>query len=411
MTVLRISLTILVLSLIGIVAFAADNSGRINGKITTVDGDVLEGLIRWDKNEANWVDVLNGSKDLRDSRDRSRRGRRRYDDARKEYSVFGMTISSDGFGYTAQSGIRFGHIRTMHVVDDDVVRLELKSDQEVEMFNGSTDIGTSIREIVIEDDREGEIELSWDDIDRIDFEASRSTEESRFGERLYGVVTTRRGDEFTGFICWDVDELFSEDVLDGEERGRDRRIRFGKIASIERYSSKGATVILKSGDEMVLRGTNDVNSENRGIIVSDPGFGQVIIPWDEFDIVKFGDASRQVSYDKFDGGRPLRGTVYTEDGDEYQGQIRWDDDEEYTWELLDGEYRDLEFDIELGLIRKIEKKSYRASLVTTLDGREFQLRGSNDVDEDNKGIFILLADGDEVEVDWDEFERVEFSSR
>ena len=42
----------------------AENEGRIYGKITTTDGDILEGLIRWDKNEGNWVDILNGTKDL-----------------------------------------------------------------------------------------------------------------------------------------------------------------------------------------------------------------------------------------------------------------------------------------------------------------------------------------------------------
>ena len=36
----------------------AENEGRIYGKITTTDGDVYEGLIRWDKNEGNWVKNL-----------------------------------------------------------------------------------------------------------------------------------------------------------------------------------------------------------------------------------------------------------------------------------------------------------------------------------------------------------------
>ena len=41
-----------------VAVIAADNSGRIYGKITTVDGDVFEGLIRWDKNEAAWVEKI-----------------------------------------------------------------------------------------------------------------------------------------------------------------------------------------------------------------------------------------------------------------------------------------------------------------------------------------------------------------
>jgi hypothetical protein len=297
----------------------------------------------------------------------------------------------------------------MEVVDDERVLLELKSGQEIELYNGSTDIGTGIREIVIEDKSEGELELTWDDIDRIEFVSSETNEQSNLGDRLFGTLTTRRGDEFTGYICWDVDEIFSGDILDGEEKNRDRNVRFGTIAAIERYSSKGATIKLKSGDDMVLRGTNDVNSGNRGIIVSDKDFGQVRVGWDEFERLEFSDPDYVLSYDKFDGGRPLQGTVYTEDGDKYNGTIRWDNDEEHSWELLDGEYRGMEFDIEFGLIKQIEKKSFRASIITVWSGREFTLRGSNDVDEDNKGIFITLDNGEEVSIDWDEFERVEFA--
>lgn len=393
----------------------ADNSGRIYGKITTVDSDVLEGLIRWDKNEGSWVDILNGQKELsrKNLRDVERKTRRKYSSSRS-IKIFGIKIADDDSRYTswsnmAQSGIRFGHIKTMEFVDDDRVLLVLKSGEEVEMENYSTDIGTGIREIIIEDLKEGEVELVWDDIETIEFMPASTTEKSVYGERLYGTLTTRRGDTFSGYVCWDIDELFEEDVLDGEENKRTRKVKFGKIASISRYSSSGATVVLKTGEEMVLRGTNDVDSDNRGIVISDPDLGDVVVKWDDFDKLEFKTAPRQVKYDDFDGGRPLRGTVYTEDGSSYKGTVRWDNDEEYTWEILDGDNRDIEFNIEFTKIKEIKRKSYRGSEVTLWDNRMFYLRGSNDVDEDNKGIIITLDDGDEVVVEWDEFNRLEFT--
>ncbi|HSG29270.1 MAG TPA: hypothetical protein VLA34_12375, partial [Candidatus Krumholzibacterium sp.] len=97
------------------------------------------------------------------------------------------------------------------------------------------------------------------------------------------------------------------------------------------------------------------------------------------------------------------------DGDEYTGTIRWDDDEEYTWELLDGNYRDMEFNVEFGNIAEIHKKGSRSAIVILKNGREFRLRGSNDVDEDNKGIFIDTGSGDEEEIFWDDFVKVVFS--
>jgi len=267
----------------------ADNAGRIYGKIETIDGDTFEGLIRWDKNEGSWVDMLDGSRD-RDDRERDRRyrsDRRKYRRGRSSISLFGIRIgNNDNYIYmsssTSQSGIRFGHLKSLEVIDDDRALLTLKSGKEVEFFNGSTDIGTSIREIVIEDINEGEIEFSWDDIELIEFADTDFDEPSNFGERLYGTLTTRRGDEFSGFVCWDMDELFESDILDGDQKRRSRKIRFGKIASIARYSSSGAEVVLKNGDEMLLRGSNDVDDDNKGIIITDDDGDEVYVDWEDF---------------------------------------------------------------------------------------------------------------------------------
>jgi hypothetical protein len=404
-------------SLVVAIAFAvqADNSGRIYGTIETVDGETFEGLIRWDKNEGSWVDVLDGTRD-RDDRDidRRRSRRRSYRNRGSRINLFGINIGRSDNDYfsssSSQSGIRFGHISRLEVLGDDRALLVLKSGEEVEFYNGSTDIGSSIREIVIEDVDEGEIEFSWDDIEVVEFSQADTNEPSNFGERLYGTLITRRGDEFTGFVCWDVDELFERDVLDGDEKRRSRKIRFGKIASIARYSSSGAEIVLTNGDEMLLRGSNDVDDDNRGIIISDPAFGQIKVEWDEFDRIDFKKLENQVKYSAFDGGRKIRGTVYTEDGDEYTGEICWDDDEQFTWEILNGSHRDNEYDIEFGLIKEIEKNSRRTCDVTVSDGRVFTLGGSNDVNNDNKGILIIDEDGDDVYIDWEDFERAVFEN-
>lgn len=404
---------------LGITALAltasADNSGRIYGKIYTVDGDVLEGLIRWDKNEGNWFDMLDGTKELpRHAYGDRDDGRRRYSDREKSIELFGVDVvkwGSSNWDRSAQSGVRFGHIKELEVTGDDEVRLLMKSGQEIELTGGSGDIGRGNREIVIEDSDQGEYELVWDDIDRIEFTTPPGNQQSSFGERLYGTLKTRRGDEFTGYVCWDVDELFTNDELDGEDRGRNRSIQFGLIDAIERYSSSGATVYLQNGDKVLLRETNDVDEGNRGIIISDLTFGQVIVGWDEFDRLDFKTVGPSVSYDDFKPSSKNYGTVYTEDGASHTGEIVWDNDEEATWEILDGEYHDIDFDIEFGLIQKIEKNNYRSSDVTISDGRVFRLRGSNDVDEDNKGVFIKTDDGEWVEVDWYDFARVEFAKR
>ena len=241
----------------------ADSSGRIYGTLTTVDGDTYTGLIRWDKNEASWVDVLDGTKEM--PKARAEGTPRKYREKRTSIEIFGLKIGGAnvnwGDAFAAQSGIRFGHLKSLEAVDDDKAMLTLKSGEQIEFAGGSTDIGSDVREVIVEDAKEGEIEFVWSDINRIDFAQGPSDLTSDFGERLYGTVTTRRGDTFTGFVAWDVDEALGNDVLDGEENGRSRKIKFDKIASIERYSSNGATVTLKTGESMLLRETNDVNDK------------------------------------------------------------------------------------------------------------------------------------------------------
>ena len=384
---------------------AQDMAGRIYGRITTDDGDVFEGVIRWDRNEASWVDILNGSKVRYANRQSSTR------EPRRRIEIFGVTVyeGDGGSSSTRTSGIRFGHIQTMEPLGSNSALLTLQSGEGVEFRNGSTDLGSDIREILVEDPERGEVELRWRDIESIDFFQAPDDAVSNYGYRLYGTLFTRNGYEFEGFICWDVDEVLSTDVLDGnDESGRRRKIRFGNIARIQRESSSSALVVLNNGEEVILRGTNDVNSDNNGILVLDPNLGQVEVHWNDFEEVVFSEPEYVPTFDDFAYSGPMSGTVYARDGDVFEGDIIWDNDEAYAWELLDGDLDDLEFDIEFGKIRSIERISSRAAEVTLFDGRTFELRDSNDVDDDNDGIYVLDADGNETRLSWREFERVVF---
>lgn len=387
-------------------AAADDVDGRIYGRVHTTDGEVFEGIIRWDRNEASWVDLLNGTKVMYD-RSRSSSGGRRIE-------IFGVTVYEDNTGSsrTKTSGIRFGHIKTLKPLGNDSALLTLQSGEEVEFKNGSTDIGTDIREIIVEDAERGEVELKWRDIESIDFMQAPQEAYSEYGERIFGTLITRSGYEFTGFICWDVDEVLSTDMLDGNDDSRRRRkIRFGNIESISRNSSSSARVVLTNGEDVVLRGTNDVNHDNNGILVLDPQLGQVEVDWDDFDEVVFSVPDYVPTYSDFTRSGFLEGVVYSRDGDTFEGLIRWDNDESSGWEMLNGEMEDLVFDIEFGKIRTIERISSRGAEVVLFDGRSFELRDSNDVNDDNNGIYILDANGNETKISWRDFDRVVFDKR
>ncbi len=403
------SILLVVLS-VPILQAQASGQDRLYGKITTRDGEILEGLIRWGSNEAGWIDLFNGNKEIpREYRDEIHDLMDQRQEESTGFTFLGIRFGDDPDSYhrSSSSAIRFGHLRTIEVTGRNQATLTLKSGAKVEFDGGSSDMGRSLT-ATIEDKKDGTKELEWRDIELIEFRRTPEGTVSEFGSRLYGTVKTRKGVEFTGYVTWDADEVLAQDVLDGEERGRTQKIAFAEISSIRRQGWNGATVTLKTGEAKDLDGTNDVDDDNRGIYVSDPAFGQINIGWEEFEELVLKENPGSAGYDSFTKSKHLSGTVYTEDGVAHKGRIRWDNDEEYTWEMLDGEGRDTDFDIEFGLVKSIEKNPRRGALVTVSDGRTFDLSRSNDVDEDNKGIIIEKSTGGKILVLWEDFERVVF---
>jgi hypothetical protein len=351
-------------------------ANRLYGTVLTHDGASVTGYIRWDRNEGSWSDVLDASKP------RPR-------------------------GSASASCIRFGHVQRIDVRSGDEAELTLKSGEHVVLDGRATDLGSGLRALVVEMPGGSVAELGWKDLERVEF--AEAPADAPPSSRLFGTLETRSGLEFTGYVAWDVDEIYTSDVLDGDdETGERQRIPFGAIATIERESPRSARVTLHDGSTLGLHGTNDVDRSNGGISVSDPALGQVEVDWDGFDRVRFHDEGEEAAFTAFDGGAPLRGTLVTRDGEELVGEIVWDDDESFTWEMLNGEADGVTFDIELGQISSIRRVSDGAR-VTLRDGRSFTLSGSNDVDGDNRGIVVRNGSGAH-EIDWEDFAELRLGS-
>lgn len=373
----------------------ATAKGSLYGKIYTDDGDVYTGAMRWDKNENFWDDVLDARKDKKV----------RAISARKEVKILGLKISKSGEWNSVRSefSIPFGHIASIEPARGERVDLELKSGEVIVVREGA-DMGDSMRGLIVYDEEQGEVNLDWKSVDRIEFSGDST---NRDNQRLYGTVQTRRA-KFTGYIVWDRDESLVGDILDGEAGGKKYKIPFAKIKHIRRKGSKASEITLANGRTHVLRGTNDVNDENRGIDITVPGVGKVEVGWDQFREVHFENPPGSLAYNEFDGGSLLHGTVETADGDTYEGQIIWDNDEEYSWEALNGETVGVDFAILFENIASIERASRQAAEVVLHNGNTFILEGSNDVDSDNKGIVVIEEDGSEVQIGWKEFHRATF---
>ena len=281
----------------------------------------------------------------------------------------------------------------------------MRNGEEIFVENGSNDFGA---EITVMDDELGKMKFKWSRVETVEYMNTPKRLNSKLGDVIYGTVEYYGG-ELTGVIQWDHDERLSTDVLDGETRDSDMSIEFGKLKSIERDRG-GSQVVTQSGRELYLRGTNDVNSSNKGIIVTTE-FGRVDIPWREFKKVTFSEAPSFIkTYSDYSGLKKLSGTVVTTDGETLTGEIIYDLDEEYTFEMLQGKDDDVEYIIPFSSIKKIVPRNYDNSNITLKNGTEVMLSETRDVSEDNDGVLVFTnGKGDPTYIAWEDVKEITFN--
>jgi len=395
---------ITVLMLLGILSTTANagDEGFIYGKVLTRSGETYIGALRWGKQEAFWDDIFNATKDDNPYLKYVERDRDRYD-RDVDIKIFGMKINTQYAG-THLFITRFGDIASIKVKHrgDTIIKMKTGSEYYV---TGSGDVGESI---LILDDSLGKIKLKWDSIKSIDF-METPAKIKREGYRLKGKVLTNEM-EFKGYIMWDAEECISTDILDGDSEDGDMEIEFGNIRSLTREGRHATMVTLKDGREFSLRGSNDVNDSNRGIYVYDDRFGKIEVNWSEFRKIEYEDDNNDSGpgYNKYKPKGKLEGTVETIDGDKYVGKIVFDLDESEGFEILNGNFDDMEFYIPFENIVSIKPRGRHSSIVKFRSGESLRLEDAQDVSDSNDGILIFPEKGGPDYVPWEDVELVTF---
>lgn len=251
---------------------------------------------------------------------------------------------------------------------------------------------------------------------------------------LYGTVTAKSGTTYQGRLRWSDEEAFWGDHFNGAKEepdflrdlpdgGRRRQpikilgipvgvttdhwghvmvARFGDIDRIEVLSSDEARLFFKGGDEIEIDGgSNDVDTT---ITVWDKAAGEIELEWRRIRTIQFQPAPAGLTADV----QRAYGVVKTTGG-EFRGYVQWDQEECLSTDKIDGDGPDGKVSIQLGQIRAIERNSRSSSRLHLKDGRDLVLDGTNDVDDDNRGIFVEDVRYGRVLIPWSEFERVDFS--
>ena len=379
--------------------------GFLYGRVKTVDGNTYEGQLRWGKEEAFWDDIFNASKIKNDYiqfvddhvRDRLRQGDR-------HGWRFLFDFDDDGDNLNHVFAVRFGDLKRIRVLRRDELVVQFRNGEELKLKGGSNDVGARV---TVLDPKLGLQEVAWNRIHEVEFRDTPARLKQTIGEPLYGTVRTSRF-EFTGHIQWDNDECLTIDKLDGDSEDGRVHIAFGDIAAIRKHR-RGAMVTLKSGSELYVTGSNDVNSANRGVVVKIPDLGSVKIGWDDFEDVTFRHPAPNSgrSYAEYGAGRKLSGEVESRGG-RYTGDIVYDLDEAWDFELLQGRNGDTEYLIPFReIVQIVPEGRYRAT-IKLRSGLAIELEDSQDVSRLNDGLLVFTNGKKPAYVAWPDVQGVSF---
>ena len=437
----------------------AQHGDRIWGRVVTEEGESHEGFIhlRGYRSGASWADILRVSREIpeqqyQDWLEATRGGAPHIGTVDLKGYRITWEEKHPAFAQAHRAGIRFGHLAELRIDEGGRRRLVAptgvslqgrvevvtRSDHEAEFEPGDSVAQYSGYDVTFEsvwshtvvwiDSGGSSVEVHGHDVARIEFGAAPSGSAAPSSPRLYATVEDRNGRSFRGFLTWDRDDVLESHILDGfwedvpglanpwESGKYERSFGFSDIRSLERTPCF-ARVTLKSDTVMELC-SEPFERDPRPVRISDPALGLIEVEWDAVRILHFEPSPGTPGYDAFDGGRPLSGTVVTRKGEEIEGRIRWNANEEWSWELLQGSSNDVHFSIEFGNIAHIEREELEGARVTLQDGRSFHLTGGYDVGEDNRGIFIFPVPADGVAagqpvpewryVAWADFREVRF---
>jgi hypothetical protein len=388
---------------VGAAGHAADTDGFLYGRVTTTTDSTYTGILRWDDEEAFWDDLFNSGKVelpfYKDFGPEQRRGRTIQILGREFKVNWGDWSSSRHFV------VRFGDIDRLEVLGSEEANVHLRGGEVARVKGLANDVSATIE---VQDATLGTVKVPWRKLETVQF-LPTPKDVKPVGFRLAGTVRTSQG-EFEGFVQWDKQECLSVDKLDGDDDGIRVSLDMGQIASIERKGSRASVVTLRDGRTMTLSGTNDVDDDNRGILVEDRRFGKVEIPWRAFERVDFREAgSSGAGYGEFGAWGELRGTVKDDSGRTYTGRVVFDLDEAYGWEMLDGHDDEIAYSIPFGMISRVEPQAGDSARVTLRGGQTLTLGGTQDVSDANDGILVLQPGNEDegVLVPWDELASLE----
>lgn len=372
----------------------------IYGTIVTESNVKYTGFMRWGKEEVAWHDVFNSVK-VKNSHETTDNSNEKNESLWKDFNWNISSIWEDKYRQTSHTfACLFGDIKSIYPGSGSKLDLELKNGTVLKLEGGSNDVGGVI---LMYDYEMGLVKVKWSKIKAIHFEQAPYLYKPPYEDLLYGKVYTYKKGVLEGFIKWDLDERVGDDILNGYTENGEQEIPFGKIRSIAKHEN-GSWVTLTSGKDFFIKGTNDVNSGNRGIVVYNHDVGSVEVSWKEFKKVDF--ATHRIkgpSYNDFKTPKGILATVRTYNEEEFDGLLLFDIDERWEIEFVDGDDDYLKYQIPFRNIKALYPKNKSFSIVKLKSGEQLLLGDRQDVSGNNDGLLLYINSSDKPKrINWSE---------
>lgn len=375
-------------------AQAKEGNPRIYGEVTTVANQVYRGYISWGRNKFYWVDLFEALKP---------------ENAYTSYlPETGRRVFRNNTQIRPATHLficRFGDIWQIRPLGNEQAELTVRDGSTIRLNRGNhLDIGSPL---FVEIPGGETVRITWDRLSEVELmEAPAGIPASR-EVPITGIIHTAIG-SYKGFVYWDLDENSLDHLLDGNvPSGSKVSVPFRNIREIIKHNNH-CRVVLRSGTEMSLSGSNDVDYRNRGIWINMPGIGRVAVPWKEF--LRFeavpADEVLQYAYADFYLPRRLSGEITLRNQVKENGVFAYDLDEAFDIEMLDGKNGEITYSIPFYNIAVIEPKNYRYTWLRLTNGVEMVLGDSCDVSAENDGI-LLFREGGATHIFWNQIRRID----
>jgi len=394
------------------------SSNFITANVITNDNNVYHGIVKLGNNDLLWTNLFQAkfisNKHIENVPEEILKTRKNYSERSVKWIVgipFRDTTLKD---FQPVFSCDYAALNSIEKKNNYLI-VKLQNQEILKLKDRAGDLGYDV--YVYNDLSTDPIKIKWCDIKKVEFKKELNANIKELGIPLYGKVKSKES-SYTGIINWDQQEKHNNEFLNGKNREGRYKIPFKEVSKISKDGDK-AVIEIKSGNkinvssgwvELFTDFSNDIGSENQGIIVTVESVGKIKYSWKHFYETYFSELPADKSENLKTTIYPekLIGEIITKNGKTYSGILVYNLFKERNIEYLYGyDIEGLLYAIPFQNIKSVTPKNDQFTLVQLKNDQKLLLGNSNDVNNSNDGLLIYNSDKPSY-ISWNDIETIQF---